>query len=47
VKPDADSKKALINDGIVSLIRYGSDPKNVNKIQVIVTVRKESLLLIS
>jgi hypothetical protein len=47
VKPDADSKKALINDGMVSLIRYGSDPKSENKIQAIVTVRKESLLLIS
>jgi hypothetical protein len=47
VKPDADSKNAFIKEGIVSLIIYGSDPKSENKIQAIVTVRKESLLLIS
>jgi hypothetical protein len=46
-KPDADSKNASINEGIVPLIRYGSDPNSENKIQDIVTVRKVSLLLIS
>jgi hypothetical protein len=47
VKPDVDSKNALINEGMVLLIRYGRDPKSVNRIHAIVTVKKVSLLLIS
>jgi len=47
VNPDADSKKALINEGIVPLIRYGRAPSNENKIHDNVTTRKVSLLLIS
>jgi len=47
VNPDVDSKKALINEGIVLLIMYGRDPNTENKIHDITTTRKVSLMLIS
>lgn len=46
VKPDVDSKNALINEGTILLIRYGRAPNSENKIQAIVTTKKVSLLLI-
>jgi len=46
-KPDADSKNASINEGMVPLIIYGRDPNSENKIQAIVTTINVSLLLIS
>jgi hypothetical protein len=38
-KPDVDSKKASINDGIVPLIRYGKAPSTENNIHDRVTAR--------
>jgi hypothetical protein len=44
-KPDVDSKKASMNEGIVPLIRYGKVPISEMIIHDKVTVRKPSLLL--
>ena len=46
VKPQILSKKALVNEGIESLIIYGKVPKSDNIIHVIVTVIYTSLLVI-
>jgi hypothetical protein len=45
VKPEADSKNASINDGIVLLIRYGKVPNREKTIHEITTARYPSLLL--
>ena len=44
-KPDVDSKKASMNDGIVPLIRYGKVPISEMITHDKVTVRKPSLVL--
>ena len=46
VKPEEDSKKALMNDGIVPLIIYGRVPISVNVTHDKVTARYPSRLLI-
>jgi ABC-type Na+ transport system ATPase subunit NatA len=45
VKPEVDSKNALINDGIVLLNRYGIDPSDARISHDKVTARKPSLVL--